>query len=112
MKEFICIVCPRGCHINVDDEGNITGNSCPRGYNYVKQELIDPKRTITSTVKVSNREHTFCPVKTSTNIKKGNIFSLMEKIKDVRVEAPIRMHQVIIKDVEEGVDLIATKEIK
>lgn len=112
MKEFICIVCPRGCHISVDDAGNISGYTCPRGLNYVKQELVDPKRTITSTVKVSNRENTFCPVKTSDNIKKGNIFKIMEEIKKVRVEAPIKMHQVIIKDIEEGVDIISTKEIK
>ena len=39
-KEFICIVCPKGCHISVDGD-NITGYTCPRGLNYVKQELID-----------------------------------------------------------------------
>ena len=31
MKELICIVCPRGCHLHVDDENGYTvsGNSCP-----------------------------------------------------------------------------------
>jgi len=24
MKEYICIVCPKGCHINVDENGNIS----------------------------------------------------------------------------------------
>ena len=48
MKEFICIVCPKGCRLKVDDEGNVTGNTCIRGEKYGKQEAIDPKRTITS----------------------------------------------------------------
>ena len=49
-KEYICIVCPKGCHIVVDGE-NISGYTCLRGLNYVKQESIDPRRTLTTTVK-------------------------------------------------------------
>ena len=32
MKELICIVCPRGCHLTVDEDHGytVTGNSCPR----------------------------------------------------------------------------------
>lgn len=33
MKELICIVCPKGCHLQVDEAHDyaVTGNSCPRG---------------------------------------------------------------------------------
>ena len=31
MREFICIECPKGCHLSIDDNLNVTGNSCPRG---------------------------------------------------------------------------------
>lgn len=33
MKELICIVCPRGCHLKVDEACGytVTGNGCPRG---------------------------------------------------------------------------------
>ncbi|MBE6426383.1 MAG: molybdopterin oxidoreductase, partial [Planctomycetaceae bacterium] len=27
-KELICIVCPRGCHLTVDENMNVTGNFC------------------------------------------------------------------------------------
>ena len=31
-KELICISCPKGCHLKVDEEANkVTGNGCPRG---------------------------------------------------------------------------------
>ena len=36
MKELICIMCPKGCHLTVDDELNVTGNTCPRGVTYGK----------------------------------------------------------------------------
>jgi len=112
MKEYICIVCPKGCHINVDENGNISGYSCPRGLNYVKQESTDPKRTITSTVLITNRPHTVCPVKTSSSISKKLIFECMDEIKKVRIEAPIHIGDVILKNIlNEGVDLVATKEI-
>ncbi|MGL5709777.1 MAG: DUF1667 domain-containing protein, partial [Cetobacterium sp.] len=55
MKEMICILCPMGCHLNIDIENNykVTGNSCPKGEIYGKEELIAPKRVVTSIVRVS-----------------------------------------------------------
>ena len=40
MKELICIVCPKGCHLKVDEENGfaVTGNACP-GAEYGKMEL-------------------------------------------------------------------------
>ncbi|MEG0664100.1 MAG: molybdopterin oxidoreductase, partial [Clostridia bacterium] len=30
MKKLICIVCPKGCHLNIDEKNDykITGNNC------------------------------------------------------------------------------------
>ena len=41
MKNVICITCPKGCHLTVDEENGfaVTGNSCPRGAEYGKNEL-------------------------------------------------------------------------
>ena len=52
MTELICIVCPKGCHLKVDEEKDfaVTGNGCPRGAEYGKKELTNPTRVITSTV--------------------------------------------------------------
>lgn len=112
-KEFICIVCPKGCRIKVDNEGNISGYTCLRGLNYVKEELTCPKRMLTSTVKVSNRKDTYVSVKTSSSIPKDLLLKVMEELKKASVEAPIKMHQVLLKNIfDTNVDIIATKEIK
>ena len=112
VKDFICIVCPKGCHIHVDGD-NITGNNCPRGKAYVIQELTNPTRMITSAFKVSNRDSLVCPCKTSSAISKELMFKVMEEINKLRVDAPISYHQVLIKNIfDTGIDIIATKEIK
>ena len=54
MTELICIVCPKGCHLKVDEENGyaVTGNSCEKGAAYGKKELTNPTRVVTSTVRV------------------------------------------------------------
>jgi len=113
MKELTCIVCPRGCRLTIDDELNVTGNSCPRGAQYAKDELTNPKRMITSFVRVKNRENTVVSVKTSTSIPKWMIFDVMNEIDKVRVTAPTKIGDVAIKNVlNTGADIIITKNIK
>lgn len=112
MKEFICIVCPRGCHLKVDDEMNVTGNTCPRGKVYALNEITNPTRMITSTVAIESVELHRVPVMTSKPIPKGKIFDVMGEINKVRVKAPIKIGDVIIKNVL-GLDsdIIATRDI-
>lgn len=113
MKELTCIVCPRGCRLTIDDELNVTGNSCPRGAQYAKDELTNPKRMITSFVRVKNRENTVVSVKTSTSIPKGMIFDVMNEIDKVRVSAPTKIGDIAIKNVlNTGADIIITKKLK
>ena len=56
MKELICILCPRGCRLKVDDNLNVTGNFCPRGIIYAKTEITNPTRSLTSTVKIKAKD--------------------------------------------------------
>jgi len=112
MKELICITCPRGCHLSVDDNLNVTGNMCPRGAIYAKAELTHPVRMVTSTVKVSSIKECRVPVKTKDPIPKELIFKVMEEIDRAEVKAPINIGDVVIKDVlGTGVDIVATKNI-
>lgn len=112
MKEFICIVCPRGCHLKVDDNMNVSGNTCPRGKVYALNEITNPTRMITSTVAIESEELKRLPVMTSMPIPKGKIFEVMEEINKVRIKAPIKIGDVIIKNVL-GLDsdIIATRNI-
>ena len=112
MKEFICIVCPRGCHLKVDDNMNVTGNTCLRGKVYALNEITNPTRMITSTVAINSVELKRLPVMTSKPIPKGKIFDVMEEINKVRANAPVKINDVIIENVL-GLDsnIIATRNI-
>ena len=113
MKDLICITCPRGCHLQVDDNLNVTGNMCPKGAVYAKAELTHPVRMVTSSVTVISEVESRLPVKTKDPIPKELIFNVVEEIKKVKVNAPIKIGDVIIKDVlGSGVDIVATKNIE
>ncbi len=112
-KSLTCIICPRGCTLSVEINGDdikVSGNACPKGELYGIDECTNPTRTVTSIVRVSNRNDTMVSVKTETPIKKGDIFSVMEKIRATTVEAPIKIGDIILKDIC-GSNIIATKNI-
>ena len=112
-KELICIICPRGCTLTVDtdkDPVEVSGNACPKGAQYGHDEVLNPTRTVTSIVRVANREDTMVSVKTSCPIPKENIFDVMENIRAASVDAPVKIGDVIIHDLF-GADVIATKDI-
>ena len=114
MKELICIVCPKGCHLKVDEENgySVTGNACPRGAEYGKKELTAPTRVITSTVKVRGAIYSRCPVKTAAPIPKGLIFEAMELLNDVELQAPVRVGDIVIEDIcGTGIPFIAARDL-
>lgn len=112
-KEFICIVCPRGCHLTVDDNLNVTGNSCPRGEKYGKQEAQNPTRVVTSTAYIEGSYLDRCPVKTDGAIPKNKIFAAMEEINALRLKAPVHIGDVLIEDVcGTGIKVVATREME
>ena len=113
MIELICITCPRGCHLKVDENLNVTGNMCPRGALYAKAELTHPVRMVTSSVNVVSEVESRLPVKTKDPIPKELIFKVMEEIDKTVVKAPIKIGDVVIKNILglEGVDIVITKNI-
>ena len=114
MKELICIVCPKGCHLKVDEEHGyaVTGNSCPRGAEYGKIELTHPTRVVTSTVRCVGGAHPRCPVKTSAPIPKNLIFQAMQALNSVELHVPVRMGDVVVENVcGDGADFVVTRDL-
>ena len=114
MTELICIVCPKGCHLKVDENNGfaVTGNSCEKGEAYGKAELMHPVRTLTTTVKVLGGELPRCPVRTASPLPKDKMFEAMAVIDRLAVAAPVQRGQVLIADLlGTGADLIATRDI-
>ena len=68
-EEMICITCPMGCTLQVTHEGetvlDVEGNTCPRGLEYVRRELTDPRRMVATTVRVEGGIHPLVPVYTA-----------------------------------------------
>ncbi len=115
-RELTCIICPKGCSLKVSfREGKgyfVEGNSCRRGREYGEKECTNPTRTVTSTIPVKNGRIPRVPVKTAGEIPKALIPSCMEAIHGFSAEAPIKIGEVLMKNIAgTGVDLVATREI-
>lgn len=114
MKELICIVCPNGCRLRVDEENEyrVEGNACPRGEAYGRTELLHPTRVLTGTVRLSGGAIPRCPVKTAGAIPKEKLLEAAQALCHVDAAAPIRTGDVVLSDVcGTGVDVVATRTI-
>ena len=114
MTNLICITCPKGCHIAVDEDNDykVTGHGCSRGMDYGKKELTNPTRVITSTVKIEGSFHPRLPVKTSADIPKGLIYEAMALLNSVVVVSPISRGDVIINDIlGTGINIVSCRDM-
>ena len=114
MTELICIGCPRGCHLKVDEENDyaVTGNNCNVGAEYGRNELINPTRTLTTTVRLTNSVHHSLSVKSAHPIPKKDLFKAMDELNGIEVPAPVKCGDVVYRNVaDSGVDVIATRGI-
>ena len=113
-KNLTCVACPLGCSITVelDDAGNIlsvTGNTCKRGDAYARTEMTNPTRSLTSTVKVEGGAHPVVPVKSAAPVPKSMLFDCMKEINQITLQAPVKIGQVVIKNIlGTGVDIVTT----
>ncbi len=109
-RELTCIVCPMGCTLEVELDGNkvvsVSGNTCPRGAKYAESECVNPQRTVTTTVKCC--DGSVVAVKTDTTISQEKIFECMEIINNTVADLPICVGDVIIKNVF-GSNVVATQ---
>lgn len=115
-REFTCIICPNGCLIKVEYEGmnitNFKGDECPKGKDYVKNEIINPLRVFTGSVLVENGDFSLVSVKTSVPIPKKYLKKIGEITRQLKVESPIKIGQIIASNLLGGkVGLIATRKI-
>lgn len=115
VRELICIGCPLGCPLTVKIDGDqmdVSGNTCKRGDDYARKEVLSPTRIVTSSIRVNGGAIARVSVKTKSDIPKSKIFEVMEKIRSTCVDAPVAMGQVLIENcADTGVEIIATKDV-
>lgn len=116
-KEIICTVCPRGCHILVEGEGDniisVEGYACKRGYTYASAEFAHPVRILTTTVKIEGAKECLLPVRSDKPIAKEKLMECMDVIRKVVVSAPVNRHDVIVSNIcDSGANIVATAVVE
>ena len=112
-RDMICIICPRGCSLTAEITENgvqVSGNACPKGEEYAINECTNPVRTVTATVRVSNRYNTMASVKTVTPVAKDKMMDVMAALREIQIQAPVKIGDIILKDVC-GSDIVITKDV-
>ena len=112
-KQMTCIVCPKGCLLTLAEENGkitVTGNTCPRGEKHAIDEYTNPVRSLTATIRISNRPDTMVSVKTAAPIPKDKMLEAMAQLRKIQVAAPVKIGTVLMEDVF-GTQIVATKEI-
>ncbi|MTI96127.1 MAG: DUF1667 domain-containing protein [Firmicutes bacterium] len=115
---MICIVCPRGCELEVqrDTTGTsgyrVSGHLCPRGEKYGITEMTNPTRVLTTTVQVSGGGLPRLPVRSAGAVPKDKIFEIMDALRQVQVRAPVKCGQVVVANIlGTGIDIIASRDL-
>ncbi|TFG26874.1 MAG: DUF1667 domain-containing protein [Promethearchaeota archaeon] len=111
-----CIVCPTGCEIQVkkSDTGDITfdGYTCKRGLEYAEQEYYEPKRILTTTMRVDRGLLPLVPVRTDIPILKDKLNDALKEIAVKRVKAPIKAGDILIENILGlGANIIASRDL-
>jgi CxxC motif-containing protein len=113
MRSLICIVCPKGCKLLVNEEDfSVSGNSCERGEVYGRNEVKNPLRILTTSLPIKGAAVCRCPVKTAAAIPKGLVFEAMKCLAGIELEAPVKTGQVVLADIcGTGVPVIVTRDL-
>ncbi len=114
-KQMICLVCPRGCHLEVEEQDGdirVSGNFCPKGIPYAHAEWKHPERVLTTTVSVRGAAIDLVPVKSAKAIPKDKLMAAMDCLRTLELQAPLTIGQVAFANIlDTGVDMIVTRSI-
>lgn len=84
-----------------------------RGADYVRQELIDPRRTISTSILVEGGELPLASVRLTSPIPKDRIMDAAAEIRRYKVTAPVKAGTVVIQNLFGlGSDVIVTKTVE
>lgn len=116
LREFTCIICPNGCDIEARIEDgkllSVEGALCPKGEAYVKQELINPQRTISTSVLVKGGVLPLASVRLTAPVPRERLRDVMDEIKKISLDAPVAAGTVVIKNIMGfDSDVIVTKSV-
>lgn len=110
-----CVICPLGCRLECSKDGSelrVTGNKCRRGLAYAEQEMANPSRVLTTSVRVIGGTEPLVSVRLSHPIPKDRLRSTARALAHLTVRAPVvRGDRLLVNVLETGADLIATRTV-
>ena len=115
-KNLICIGCPMGCQPTVAmQDGSVTsvaGNTCKRGDEYARREVISPTRVFSTTLPVAGGNRPTVPVKTAGEVPKPMVLACARALRGITLKAPVSAGDVVVRNVlDTGVDIIAVADM-
>jgi CxxC motif-containing protein len=122
-QELTCITCPMGCRLTVerspeggaDGELSVSGNRCPRGAAYAREELLAPKRTVTATCRAAGGSAGIrrVPCRTAAPFPKERVGELLAAIYRLETRLPVERGSVLMRDaLGLGIDVVATRTLR
>ncbi|AOM83575.1 DUF1667 domain-containing protein [Salisediminibacterium beveridgei] len=120
VHELTCITCPIGCRleVTVTKKGDqtsyeVNGNTCKRGEKYAIDELTNPLRMVTTTVKIKGSHLCRIPVKTLEPIPKGDIMNCMAELNEIELVAPVACGEIVVDHVSgSGIPVVTTRSME
>jgi CxxC motif-containing protein len=114
-ETMVCICCPMSCELHihkVNGEYHIENASCKKGRDYAIQEMTNPMRLLTTTIRINNGTHPMLPVRSNREIPKNLMMEAVKNLASVSINAPVKCGEVIINNfLGLGVDIIASRDM-
>ncbi|MEM7736766.1 MAG: DUF1667 domain-containing protein [Deinococcota bacterium] len=117
VTHYLCIGCPLGCRLEVEEDAahvivEVRGFSCKKGDKFARQEHLDPRRMVTTTVRIENGLWKRLPVRTKEAIPKDKVLELCQTLRTLTLQAPVQMGDVILPNaLDTGVDVVASRDM-
>ncbi len=113
---YLCTGCPLGCRLEVEvveeDVVEVRGFACRRGERYGRQEHLDPRRSVTTTVWIEGAVIPRVPVRSAEEVPKDRIGDVVGALRGLRVQAPVHRGDVVLEDAAgTGIDVIVTRDL-
>ncbi|MDR0434912.1 MAG: DUF1667 domain-containing protein [Gracilibacteraceae bacterium] len=118
-KEIQCVICPAGCELRLFCDATaavlhrLEGAACAKGREFAERELTDPRRTLTSTVKVRGGRFPLVSVRSAAPLPKHILPAAVAMLGAIWTEAPVAAGQIILADIMgAGIALVATEAVE
>ncbi len=115
-RVITCIKCPSGCQIFVRGSSLqpesliIEGQKCERGTVYARNEILNPRRLLTTVIRLTDR-HQPLPVRTLEPIPKSKYFEALIAVHNLKLSGPVKAGDILLSNLlSMGIALVAAAD--